>query len=338
MSVPTAVFLDTSILDSQQYNFQSTALSTFATSCATRAVKLLLPDPTEREIERHIRDRTREALSTLEAARRKAPFLAKWRGLSPQFNSPKIEEFDAQQAAIAEWRTFLRQFSVVRLGYEGLDIAKVMKWYDAVEAPFNDGKKRKEFPDAFAIQMLDAHAQKENTYIAVVSGDQDFKLACQRYSGLLYFQTLPRLTELLLSDDARVEKLRLAIQESASLVEEAIFDELQEIDFHHRSDLFEVHGYDFVESEGVDVSIVALGDGECTVTFDTVQVMEFDMRWEDDTEDGPRGFRKDVTERVELSGTAKVSFRESANEVSEVSLLTLDQKSVTLSETPFGWW
>jgi hypothetical protein len=51
---------------------------------------------------------------------------------------------------------------------------------------------------------------------------------------------------------------------------EAIVDELQAIDFHHRSDRFEVHGYDSVDSEGVDVSIVAVGDDECTITFDTV--------------------------------------------------------------------
>ena len=62
------------------------------------------------------------------------------------------------------------------------------------------------------------------------------------------------------------------------------------------------------------------------------------MRWEEDTDDGPRVFRKDVTERMELSGAAKISFTEGGNEVSEVSLLTLDQKTFALSETPFGWW
>jgi hypothetical protein len=118
---------------------------------------------------------------------------------------------------------------------------------------------------------------------------------------------------------------------------EAIVDELQAIDFHHRSDRFEVHGYDSVDSEGVDVSIVPVGDDECTITY-TVQGMGFDMRWEEDTGDGPRVFRKNVTERVELSGTAKISFTEGANEVSEVSLLTLDQKTFALSEAPFGWW
>ena len=69
-----------------------------------------------------------------------------------------------------------------------------MKSYDAAEAPFNAGKKRKEFPDAFAVEMLDAHAQEEKIYMAVVSSDPDFQSACQRYSSLLYFRALPRLT------------------------------------------------------------------------------------------------------------------------------------------------
>ena len=144
MSIPTAVFLDTSVLDSQQYNFQSTALSTFVPACAKRGVKLLLPDPTEREIKRHLRERATETMNTVEAARRKAPFLAKFRGLERQFDSPEIEVFQAQGIAIEAWHSFLKQFSVVRIGYGSLDMTKVMKSYDAAEAPFNAGKKRKE--------------------------------------------------------------------------------------------------------------------------------------------------------------------------------------------------
>jgi len=76
MSIPTAVFLDTSVLDGQQYNFQSTPLATFAQACAKRSMKLLLPDPTEREIKRHLPERTIEAMAALEGLRRKAPI---WR-------------------------------------------------------------------------------------------------------------------------------------------------------------------------------------------------------------------------------------------------------------------
>lgn len=81
MSVPKAVFLDTSILDGQQYNFTSTAFETFAAACSQRGITLLLPEPTELEIKTHIKSRSLEALAALDEARRKAPFLAKWKGL-----------------------------------------------------------------------------------------------------------------------------------------------------------------------------------------------------------------------------------------------------------------
>jgi hypothetical protein len=137
-----------------------------------------------------------------------------------------------------------------------------MGWYEAAEAPFKEGKKRKEFPDALAIAMLGAYAQKEHIYIAVVSADPDFKLACQRFSCLLHFQSLPRLTEVLLSDDERVEKIRAAIEENLDVLAEAIFEELGAVSYYHDDDRVDVRGIDYEDFETVDPSIVAIGDDE----------------------------------------------------------------------------
>ena len=49
---------------------------------------------------------------------------------------------------------------------------------------------------------------------------------------------------------------------------------------------------DCVDAEDVDVSIVAVAESECTMPFDTVVSMGFDMHWHEDTGDGPRVFRK----------------------------------------------
>lgn len=86
--MPTAVFLDTSIIGAQQFNFSSTALTTFAPVCKKQSMKLLLPDPTEREIRRQIKNRSQEAFEALEEARRKVPFLGKWSALA---SSPRLK-------------------------------------------------------------------------------------------------------------------------------------------------------------------------------------------------------------------------------------------------------
>jgi hypothetical protein len=69
MSIPKAVFLDSSILDGQNYNYQSTALSTFVPACTKRGVRLLLPEPTDQEIERHIKERSTDALLCAQRSR-----------------------------------------------------------------------------------------------------------------------------------------------------------------------------------------------------------------------------------------------------------------------------
>jgi hypothetical protein len=182
MSLPTAVFLDTSILDAQQYNFASTAVSTFVATCQKRNVTLLvLPDPTEREIRRHIAERSDEALQALKKARTQAPFLAKWKGF-PAEPSPDSTKWEGEFVAEMEWKAFLTKFTVTRLGYDGLDMRQVMRWYDQQEAPFSSAK-RKEFPDAISIALLDVYAQKQSSYVAVISADRDFERACARYTS-----------------------------------------------------------------------------------------------------------------------------------------------------------
>lgn len=109
MSIPTAAFLDTSILDGQGYNFSSKALSTFAPACKQRGVKLLLPTPIESEIRRHIKKRSKDALEALEAARRQAPFLSKWRHF-PKNAGP---DWEVSYLASQEWNSFLGQFDVL---------------------------------------------------------------------------------------------------------------------------------------------------------------------------------------------------------------------------------
>jgi hypothetical protein len=43
------------------------------------------------------------------------------------------------------------------LNYEGMSVERVMDWYDRSAPPFREGKKRKEFPDAFVFAMLEKY-------------------------------------------------------------------------------------------------------------------------------------------------------------------------------------
>src|SRR5712692_8192902 len=160
MSLPTAFFLDTSVLDGQQYNFASTAFTSFVPVARERKLLLLLPDPTKREVMRHIAERSTAALEALEDARRRAPFLSKWKHFPKPPENKWTTDWEVKRVATEEWESFLKQFSVKELAYEGVALNTVMNWYEKARPPFGSGKKRKEFPDAFAIAALAGYAQQ----------------------------------------------------------------------------------------------------------------------------------------------------------------------------------
>lgn len=339
MSTPTAVFLDTSVLAGQQYNFSSTALSTFIPAAKKAGLKFLLPDPTEREVRRQIRARAKEALDALEIARRRAPFLEKWKGF-PKSAHSSIDNWEVTQIATAEWNAFLRNFDLVKLGYDALNVKLVMDWYDRIEAPFREGKKRKEFPDAFAISILDSYANKNGCFVAVVSEDQDFKLACERYPNLLYFQSLPRLTELLLSGEDSVGKYLVAIEAKTDELSDVIREQMGDLSFYHQDRKFEIRDSTLHFPSVHETHVVAIGDNECTITFEAEFETEHELEWEEynGPDEYPDKVRRYVSETFNLTGTAKMRFDPKTSEMIEITFASIDDTEFGVSNTPRGYW
>ncbi len=339
MSLPTAVFLDTSILAGQQYNFTSTALSTFIPIARTHDLKLLLPEPTEREIVRHLRERSQEALKALEDARRKAPFLSAWKHFPPKTN-PYMTDREVMLIATAAWQEFLKNFNFIKLDYSSVNLKAVMQWYDSVTPPFREGKKRKEFPDAFAIAIVEAYARKTGDTIAIVSEDTDMKLACDRFSSLLYFKSLPTLTELLLSDSSKLEKIRQSIEDDLSTLEETIFEAAGELEFHHWDRDYKVRETKLHDASIGEVHIVAIGSGESTLTFDCLIEVEHLLEWDEWDHDYEEYQQEKswVVEHVPLSGTAKAALDSKTGCVSDITFFELDTGSIEIYETPKRRW
>lgn len=336
MTLPTAVFIDTSVLAGQQYNFESAALSSFVPVASARKLTVLLPDATKREITRQITDRSLEALRALENARRRAPFLAKWKSF-PNLPESRHGDWEVKRVALSELKAFLGRLSVKELGYDGVRVETVMGWYDTATAPFGTGKKRKEFPDAFAIAAVAAYAQSTDSYVAVVSEDGDLKLACDRYPRLLYFESLPALTELLLAEETAVEGVKAVVAASQETLEEAIFEEAGQLHFYHANEKYD----DIDEVEWDDlymhaVRVVALGGTDCTVTFEAELHLSTKLRWRDFNyyDDEYRHRSERIHDACQVSGTAKVKFTPDRRAIAAVTSIELDQSDAELTSEP----
>ncbi|MGJ7558721.1 PIN domain-containing protein [Variovorax sp. RB3P1] len=335
--VPKHVFLDTNVFAGQSYNFDSSAFTTFTAAAQAHTIELLLPDPIEKEVSRHIRERSEKAVKALNDARREAPFLKKWAHF-PKDSLGEVVDYEITRVAGNEWHRFKKQFTVKQLGYEGVSIAQVMGWYDRAVPPFGTGAKRKEFPDAFAVAILDKYADDNNALIAVVSDDQDMKTACKSRPRFLSFASLPRLTELLVTNSAEVESLREAILRSLDLVHDAVLEQAADLGWYHESSDFEIVESDLTAADFDDVRVVALGQKEATIAFEGLISAEHDMRWKVEDFDGEWITRRArIIDSGVIHGMAKVELNPQTREISSVQSVTIDEGELPVTESPPHW-
>lgn len=334
MAVPCLVFIDTCVFERQHFDFESTLIASFVEAARERKVKLLLPDPTRGEIVRHMEARTEEALQTLETVRRKVPFLR----AAALIADAKL--LPTQQVAVKHLRAFLDRFGDVDfMNYQSVDVARVMHWYESKAAPFGDGKKRKEFPDAIVIEMLSQYAANNDRPIAVVSHDGDMKQACDRYASLLHFEGLASLTELLLVQDEHEQKLLGLVADSHDVLLDALKEEAGGFLFVHKDAAhFKVRDSTLAAAYLRDAHVVGIGEGVCTVVFEAVAEFNHEIDWiewldEDDREWRTAPFLEDHLVR----GSAKLAFNAGATEVTGISAFSLEQIAFQVTERPTRW-
>jgi len=343
MSVPSAIFIDTSVLDEQNYNFSSAATSAFLEAVKDQKLILLLPDPTRREIERHIEDRSQEVIKALEQARRKAPFLKKWKAWPVKRSNPRLC-YKLSKIANDEWNSFLEHFKVKNLGYNGVALEEVMNWYDGQRAPFGAGRKRKEFPDALALAALLAYVKSNSVSVAVVSKDKGFEQACELYSELLYFPSLPALTEALLSADTRVAQVKEVIENDPNLIVEKIKEDFQWLGFYHEIDEADIEDVE-VDDVTIDkVRIIHIGGNEVAIAFEAtvdysayVRADDHSTASIDSSEDWYmvwEEYRGTVQDQAEISGIAKCSVSPDWKTVEKVVMFEIQEDDIYVEEVP----
>ncbi len=344
MSLPTAIFIDTSIFDEQNYNFSSASMSAFLEVIEDKSIILLLPDPTRREIERHIEERSEEVIKILENAKRRAPFLMKWEKWPFKRRDDSVV-FHLRKIANDELNEFIGHFKVEELGYEGVSLQEIMCWYDRKWAPFGIGKKRKEFPDAIALAALVSYARKNRTSIAVVSKDKDFEKACCRYTELLCFSSISALTELILSVDKRVEEVKKVIEDDPILIVKKIKEDFPDRSFYHEDD-YEADVED-IEVDDVtinDIRVIHIGENEVAIAFEAKVDYSAHVRMDDhssasidSSEDWYmvwEEYRGTVSDTADISGIAKCSVSSDWKVLKEVLKFEIQEDSVSVKELP----
>ena len=344
MKVPRTILIDTNIFDKNHYCFSSRWVERFVHLATAKKITLLLPDPIEREVLRHIREGARAAQSALQKACDDAPLVHRW----PKWHGTKAvaaaaPEIEAQ--TIAAWAEFLRNFTVEKLAYQDIDLSQIMDWYDQQQPPFGEGGKRKEFPDAFTIAAALAYSKRNEVSVAIVSADGDIKKACAIHKNLIYFSDLSAITEALVDEAAKTASIKAVVAANPTGVIARIKEAFTDLSFYHEEDL-EADVED-VEVQSVDLSnirVIAVEDEYCTIAFDAdvefsayVEYGDPDTMITDSSEDirMPLFMRAGtVRESVSLSATAFLDFDEAWKEILSVYDLELDKRTIAVETRP----
>lgn len=338
MAVPDHIFMDTCIFEQAGFNFESAKLKPFRDALSEMKLTLVDPDPTSRERTRHLRTRAEDAVKSLEQIEKSLPIITK---LEKWPKSSNFREFEIRRLVSKSLDEFLKPMKHIKVGYDGIDMHKVMTWYDRGLAPFGKGKKSKEFPDAFAIAILDRYAQTNKCDIAVVSTDVDFERACAGRTNLLYFPSLAAYLQVYQGESERVKLVQAWFEAKPEILEDQVADAFVQI-------IFEIEeGWDGAlydpEVDVVNITdfyVVAVADKECTVSFEAEVSFSVNAEYEDENDmefdyDGePLGYprkEKHISSFDQTSGLAKVKLDNSASKVEDIIHIDLDISSTSVS-------
>lgn len=338
MAVPNNIFIDTCIFEQTGFNFESAKLKPFRDALNGMKLTFVDPDPTFRERNRHLHERVDEAVKALEKIEKSLPIITK---LEKWPKASSIRDWEIRRLVNKSLEEFLKPMKHVKVGYDGIDMHKVMTWYDHGRAPFGKGKKSKEFPDALAVAILDRYAQTNKCEIAVVSTDEDFERACAERTNLLYFPSLAAYLQVHQGESERVKLVQAWFEEKPDVLDELVADAFIKIDFEIEEGWNgELSDHQVDEVNITDFYVVAVADKECTVSFEaeisfTVYADYEDQKeWDYEPDGEPIGHprrRRHVSTTDYTSGLAKVKLDNSSSMVEDVIYVDLDIVSTTVS-------
>jgi hypothetical protein len=102
---------------------------------------------------------------------------------------------------------YIAQSGAVVLGYEFADVGNVFSRYFSKSAPFGDGKRKHEFPDAFAIQMVEHWCRAENARAYVITSDKAIKEVCESNEFVQHLERIDQFLDISNRQDTAIAEL-----------------------------------------------------------------------------------------------------------------------------------
>jgi len=287
------VFIDTQSFVKMGLNFNHPALQSFLELCKGKKLLHLTTLVVKREVESKIKTSIAEALNSLQGFRRKARLLEKIEDENIKALFSEIREEEIHKKAISVFECFLDNSESKVLDAKSVNAEEILELYFNKKAPFGEGKKKSEFPDAISIHSLLNEIGGDKAY--VISEDQDLKNVCNESKSLISIDTLDKLLDLYNEHESIITELvKRYLATIDTYVKDKINDEINDSWAYNDAswDDSEVDEFRVIEVHDFDPTVVWIDEGESLITFDVDIDIEFTVSGPDfsggiyDKEDG----------------------------------------------------
>ncbi len=261
-------YLDTNVYIGAGYKFSSEKFATLRSLIANGDVSIIYSSATQGEVEQHINDDIRTAVTKYNRVLRKELSALM---CTEDFALNKIDEAHAVASIKDAFADFLSLDGVTKIDLNPLDAERLMQAYFALEAPF-ETKKPHEFKDAIMINAVKQYQKKVHDQIAIVSDDSGFRKA---FEGDDNFVTIQYLGDLI--------KMCNQQKEEYKNIEACIISAVENDDFYdcmheYFSDFDIDRGYygewecdeKQIDSIEAELAYVEFVDGRCLAHIDVV--------------------------------------------------------------------
>lgn len=224
------IFLDTSVYVQESYRFNGTSLGKLGSISSGDELRLVLPEIIRQEVAYRLRETAEEHVAKIQTALDSNIIdLIGDRGKIQAGLGFEVDQEKIVGTIANTWEEFYKRCDAEIVPLDSIDLPDVVTSYFDAEPPFGKGRKRNEFPDAFAVaSMVKFAGDKSDRPIYVVSRDQGM---LEAFSSNPRFRCYKELSEVLNEYNRHTEALSPAahelMEENVDWIAEVIVDELQ---------------------------------------------------------------------------------------------------------------
>jgi len=271
------VFIDTQSFVKAGLHFNGSAFESFRTYCKLGELRHISTSVVENEVRSKIQGSVSDAINAIKTFRRKARLLASLDDdvISGLFQEISDEDIYTKSESVFD--QFLEACGTETFTANNVDAELLINMYFQKKAPFGEGKKKSEFPDAISLLTLKSNIDI-NDKVYIISEDSDLKAFCKNDPQLISVDSLELLLDRYTNHtNVRHKQVRQFFQQNVSQIKQDIILLLESCNVYNNSTWEGAdvdHGLVVTKLGDIEPSILYIDDEESHISFEIDVVFE----------------------------------------------------------------